>query len=129
MDRTLNLVSIGRCSRSPRNPEYPRLLDPSVLGFNLSFEPTPTYMYSLYLSLYLLFILKPKLNETPPDKNLQYRPDYNNRPSHSILRYATGLWTRPVIRYRSVRGTYRRTTSPARAGTGERVFPTGWSVQ
>ena len=24
------------------------------------------------------------LNETPPDKILQYRSDYNNRPSHSI---------------------------------------------
>ncbi len=37
------------------------------------------------------------------------------------LRHPTGLWARPVIRYRSASGTYRWTTSPARAGTGERV--------
>ena len=35
------------------------------------------------------------------------------------IRYTTGLWSRPVIRYRSARGTYRWTTSPARTGTGE----------
>ncbi len=35
------------------------------------------------------------------------------------LRHPTGLWARPVIRYRPVTGTDRITTSPARAGTGE----------
>jgi hypothetical protein len=35
------------------------------------------------------------------------------------LRHVTGLWTRPVIQYRSVSVTYRWTTSPAWAGTGE----------
>ena len=50
----------------------------------------------------------------------------------SILRNVTGLWARPVIRYRPVTGPYRITTSPGRAGTGERVHRyrfTGWSVQ
>ena len=39
----------------------------------------------------------------------------------SMLRYPTGLWARPVIRYRPVTGTDRITTSPARTGTGEMV--------
>ncbi len=60
----------------------------------------------------------------------------------SVLRYPTGLWARPVIRYRPVTGPDRITTSPVRAGTGEplhRLEPvpvrgftgyrfTGWSV-
>ena len=45
------------------------------------------------------------------------------------VRHVTGLWARPVIRYRPVTGTDRITTSPARAGTGERVVPTGYPVQ
>ncbi len=37
----------------------------------------------------------------------------------SLLRHVTGLWARPVIRYRPVTGPYQITTSPTRAGTGE----------
>jgi hypothetical protein len=45
-----------------------------------------------------------------------------------LLRHVTGLWERPVIRYRPVTGPDRITTSPARAGTGERVHRYGSPV-
>ncbi len=41
------------------------------------------------------------------------------RCSSSPLSHVTGLWTRPVIRYRPVTRPYRITTSPVRTGTGE----------
>ncbi len=37
----VNLVSIVKCSRSPRNPVYARRLDPSVLAFSLSLHRYP----------------------------------------------------------------------------------------
>ena len=38
---SINLVSIFRCSSSPRNPVYVRLVDPSVLDFSLSIHRHP----------------------------------------------------------------------------------------
>ncbi len=37
----INLVSIFRCSSSPRNPEYARRIDPSVLACSLSLHRHP----------------------------------------------------------------------------------------
>ena len=45
-----------------------------------------------------------------------------------LLRHVTGLWARPVIRYRPVTESYRITTSPARAGTGEPLHRLAKSV-
>ncbi len=61
----LNIDGSPIVSRSHTHPS----VDPSVLGFSpTQISPTPTYMYSLYLSIYLLFIInftKMKTRVTP----------------------------------------------------------------